>query len=102
MRRLYARFSLSYQDMRGWRTRYFNTVIFVIFCCLPFACAAVLILFQLVHEKQLVQCRRWGMWVRWFIVFLNNTLTFVVVPYAATGKLGIGIRPAQAYFVRGN
>jgi hypothetical protein len=86
MRRLFAHFSLSYQDMAGWRTRYFNTVIF---CCLHFACAAVLILFQLVHEKQLVQCRRWGMWVRWSIVFVNNALTFVVIPYAATGKIGI-------------
>ena len=60
------------------------------FYCLHFACAAFLILFQLVHEKQLVQCRRWGTWVRWLIVFVNNTLTFVVMPYAATGKFGIG------------
>jgi len=87
MRRLFARFSLSFDDMKGWTALYFNTVIFY---CLHFACAAFLILFQLVHEKQLVQCRRWGMWVRWLIVFLNNTLTFVVMPYAATGKIGIG------------
>ena len=86
MRRLFARFSLRYQDMRGWRTRYFDTVIFY---CLHFACAAVLILFQLVHEKQLVQCRRWGMWVRYLIVIVNMALTLVVAPYAATGKIGI-------------
>jgi hypothetical protein len=49
MRRLFARFSLSCQDMAGWRSRYFKTAIF---CWLHFACAAVLILFQLVHEKQ--------------------------------------------------
>ena len=99
MRRLFARFSLSFYDMAGWRTLYFSTVIFY---CLHFACAAVLILFQLVHEKQLVQCRRWGMWVRWLIVIVNNTLTFVVVPYAMTGKFGIGLRTPEDYFVRGN
>ena len=99
MRRLFARFSLSFDDMKGWTALYFSTVIFY---CLHFACAAVLILFQLVHEKQLVQCRRWGMWVRWLIVIVNNTLTFVVVPYAMTGKFGIGLRTPEDYFVRGN
>ena len=43
---------------------------------------------QLVIEKQLLQCERWGSWMRRIVVFLNLLMIIVVMPIASTGRIG--------------